>query len=164
MADIAVRRPGGTQAANNNLPTRELEPYRVFRDLLRWDPFQEMTPLWPDIGPAYLVPFEVKETKDAFQFKADVPGMKEQDVDVTLTGNRLTISGKRSSEKEETGDAYYTCERSYGSFSRSFTLPDGIDPEHIQANLNAGVLTVAVGKKAEFKPKKIAVQAEKAKA
>jgi len=158
MADIVVRRNGGQLN-----PTREMDPLRAFRDLLRWDPFQEISPVWPELAPAYLVPFEVKETQDAYQFKADVPGMKEQDIEVTLTGNRLTISGKRSSEKEETGDTYYTCERSYGSFSRSFTLPDGIDGDHVQARLNNGVLSVAIAKKPGFQPKKISVQTEKAK-
>ena len=161
MADIVVRRNPG-QAMT---PAREMEPFRMFRDLLRWDPFQEMAPIWPEVGAAYLVPFEVKETKDAFLFKADVPGIKEQDLEITLSGNRLTIGGKRTSEKEEGGDeTYYTYERSYGSFSRSFTLPDGIDPDHVQANLRNGVLSVAIAKKPEYQPKKIHVQADKAKA
>ncbi len=162
MADIAVRRANGGQTA---APSRELEPFRMVRDMLRWDPFQEMAPIWPEFVPAaYMVPFEVKETKDALQFKADVPGMKEQDLDVTLTGNRLTVAGKKTEEKEETGETYYTCERSYGSFSRSFTLPDGIDCDHVQADLRNGVLSIVIAKKPEYQPKKIAVKSEKAKA
>jgi HSP20 family protein len=106
--------------------------------------------------------FEVKETKDTFVFKADVPGIRESDLDVTLTGNRLSISGKREEEKEEKegeGARYYTYERSYGSFTRSFTLPDGVDAEHLRAELNGGVLTVVVPKKLEVQAKRIAVSA-----
>jgi HSP20 family protein len=66
--------------------------------------------------------FEVKETKEGFVFKADVPGIKEKDLEITMTGNRLTISGKREAEMEERSDTYYACERSYGSFTRAFTL------------------------------------------
>lgn len=80
---------------------------------------------------------------------------------MTMTGNRLTISGKREEEKEERGDTYYACERTYGSFSRAFTLPEGADMEHVQADLKASVLTIAVPKKPEVQPKKVAVKAEK---
>ncbi len=161
MADIAVRRTNGGQLAP--LP-RPPDPLNMVRDLLRWDPFQEMTPLWPEVTQAYLVPFEVKETKDAYEFKADVPGIKEQDLDLSLSGNRLTVSGKRDTEKEDTGETYYTYERSYGSFCRSFTLPEGIDMDHTRAELRNGVLSIVIAKKAEYQPKKIAVKTEKAKA
>jgi HSP20 family protein len=100
----------------------------------------------------------VKETKDAYVFKADLPGIREEDLDISLTGNRLTVSGKREEEKREEDDRFYAYERSYGSFSRSFTLPEGIDVEHAQADLNDGVLTVSVPKKPEVKPKKIEVK------
>lgn len=66
-------------------------------------------------------------------------------------------SGKRESEKTEKGDTYYTSERSYGSFTRAFTLPEGVDPSHIKAELKEGVLTLSVPKKPESQPKKIAV-------
>jgi HSP20 family protein len=91
-------------------------------------------------------------------FHADLPGVKEQDLEVTLTGNRLTIAGKREAEREEKTDTYYACERSYGSFSRSFTLPDGADGEHLRAELKDGVLAVAVPKKPEVQPKKVQVR------
>ena len=166
MADLTVRRTNGGQTQ----PTisRELaQPFRVMRDLLRWDPFQEMAPLWPSAFnyeaqiPQFMPAFEVKETKDGYLFKADVPGVKEQDIEVTLTGDRLTISGKRDEEKREQTDTYYSCERSYGSFTRSFTLPEGVDTNHVNAELKSGVLTVAVGKRPEVQPKRIDVKAEK---
>ena len=160
MADITVRRTNGGQLAPM---TRSPDPLNMVRDLLRWDPFQEMAPLWPDVTPAYMVPFEVKETKDTYEFKADVPGIKEQDLDISLSGNRLTVSGKRDTEKEATGETYYTYERSYGSFSRSFTLPEGIDMDPTHAELRTGVLSVVIAKKAEYQPKKIAVKTERAK-
>jgi HSP20 family protein len=157
MADIVVRRGSGSVQPP---ATRDLEPFRL-RDFIRWDPFQEMAPLWPmDVrNTAFPVAFEVKETKDAFQFRADVPGVKEQDIDVTLTGSRLAVSGKRDEEKEEEGDNYYTCERSYGSFTRLFTLPEGVDAQHVQAELRNGVLSISIPKMPAFQPKKIQVKA-----
>ena len=89
--------------------------------------------------------------------------MKDSDVEVSLTGNRLSITGKRDSEKEEKNDAYYVYERSYGSFSRSFTLPTGVDASHVAANLEKGVLTVSVAKTPEVQTKKIAIGGEKQK-
>lgn len=82
-------------------------------------------------------------------------GVKESDVDITRTGNCLTVSGKRESEREDAGDTYYAYERAYGSFTRSFTMPEGIDADHIHAELKDGVLMVAVPKKPDAQPKKI---------
>jgi HSP20 family protein len=104
--------------------------------------------------------FDVKETKEAYLFKADVPGIQDKDLEVTITGNRLTVGGKRDEEKEERSDRYYTYERNYGSFSRSFTLPDGADTDKLRASLDSGVLTVTVPKKPEVQPKKVAVKSE----
>jgi HSP20 family protein len=127
---------------------------------MRWDPFRELSRGVTGGGDlAGFVPsFEVKETKDSYIFKADLPGVKEDQVDISLTGNRLTISGQRQEEKKDEGDTYFTYERSYGSFSRAFTLPEGIDPDHVQAELKEGVLTVVVPKKPEVQPKRIQLQ------
>ncbi|HET7503511.1 MAG TPA: Hsp20/alpha crystallin family protein [Kofleriaceae bacterium] len=132
------------------------------RWLLRWDPFREMTPSMfapPAIEQAFSPAFEVKENKENFLFKADLPGMKEKDIEIKLSGVRLTISGKREADHEEKGETFYTFERSYGSFVRAFTLPDGIDPEHVVAELKDGVLTVVVPKKAIAQAKTIAIKA-----
>ncbi|MFN7135345.1 MAG: Hsp20/alpha crystallin family protein, partial [Myxococcales bacterium] len=102
--------------------------------------------------------FEVKETKDGYVFKADLPGVDEKDVDVSLTGNRLTISGRREAEERKEGETYFAYERSFGSFSRTFTLPEGVDTEHVDAELKNGVLTIQLGKRAEMKPRKIALK------
>jgi HSP20 family protein len=82
-----------------------------------------------------------------------------------MTGNRLTISGKREAEVEERTDTYYACERSYGSFTRAFTLPEGTDGgDRIRADLKEGVLTLLLPKKPELQPKRIEVKvAEKSK-
>ena len=156
MANIAVQKENGgkpVQAA----PAREWDPFRVMRQLMRWDPFTEMTPL---AGEAAFAPaFDVKETKDAFVFKADLPGIQEKDLEVKLNQNRLSVSGKREQEKSEKGDTFYTYERSYGSFARAFTLPEGVDGENIKAELKEGVLTLTLPKRPELQPKKIEVKA-----
>jgi HSP20 family protein len=128
-------------------------------DLLYGDPLASMWPSWPsEVSDVFDAAFEVKETKDAFIFKADVPGIEPQDLEVKLENNRLSISGKREQEKTEKGDTYYACERSYGSFVRSFTLPEGVDAEKIGADLKNGVLTLTLPKQPEAKPKQISVR------
>ena len=128
----------------------------MMQDLMRWDPFQELSRGMPSgEGMGFVPTFEVKETKDSYVFKADLPGVKESDVDISLTGNRLTVSGHRQEERKEEGETFYAYERSYGTFSRSFTLPEGIDHENVQAELKDGVLHVAVPKKPEVQPKRI---------
>lgn len=156
MADIAVRKnAGGAPVVNQG---RELEPYQLMRELLRWDPFGEMSPSWPESRPLAFAPaFEVKEVKNAYLFKADLPGVKEADLEVTMTGNRLTVTGKREEEHEEHQGTYFTRERSYGQFTRAFTLPEGADATQVHADLKAGVLTIAVPKRPEVQPKKVAI-------
>ena len=149
--------------SNNDEKTKAVAPVdpfqRMMRDMLRWDPFREIAPTWMMPEPVAFAPaFEVKETKDSFLFKADLPGVKDKDVEVKLLGNRLTISGKRDAEHEDKSDSYYTYERSYGSFMRAFTLPDGIDGDHVQADLKEGVLTVAIPKKENAQAKTIAIK------
>ena len=156
MGNIIVR----SQSGGEKRPARafEWDPFAIARDMLRFDPFREMIPTLPAIEPmGFNAAFEVRETRDAYLFKADVPGILEKDVEVTLTGNRLTINGKREAEKEDKSDTVYAYERSYGAFTRSFTLPDGIDGAHVRAELKEGVLTVAVPKTPEAKPQKIAL-------
>ena len=129
------------------------------RELMRWDPFSTMRPaLQAETADVLNVAFEVKETKDAFVFHADVPGMEIKDIDIKLQNNRLSISGKREQEKTDKSDTYYMYERSYGSFTRSFTLPEGVDGEKIAAELAHGVLTVTLPKKLEVKPKQVVVK------
>lgn len=132
------------------------DPFRVMDALLRWDPFREAGG-WSGQVPTFLPHFDVKETKDGYLFRADLPGVKESDLDISVTGKMLTISGKREEEHREEGEQYYASERSYGAFSRSFSLPDGADLDNVKADLKDGVLTVHLAKKPEVQPKKVAI-------
>ncbi|MCA9677003.1 MAG: Hsp20/alpha crystallin family protein [Myxococcales bacterium] len=140
------------------------DPFRSMRDLIRWDPFREMAPLLGRMErEAWAPAFEVRENADAYVFRADVPGIQEKDIEVTLTGDRLRITGKREHEEETKGDTIYTYERSFGSFSRAFTLPAGIDAEHCRSELKDGVLTLVVPKRPEAQAKKIPIAVGKSK-
>jgi HSP20 family protein len=158
MSELTVRKQNGGRTLGS-LVARDFEPFRLMREMLGWDPFREIAPLLPAGIPAYSPAFDVKETKDAFVFKADLPGIKEADVEITITGNRLTVAGKRETEKEEKEDTYYAYERSYGSFTRTFTLPDQVDTAHIKAELKSGELMIAVPKTAAAVAKKILIAA-----
>ncbi len=160
MSEIAIRKQNENKPAVTS--ERAWDPWRTMRSLLSWDPFREMA-AFPalDEGAVVVSPaFDVKETKDSYEFKADVPGIQEKDLEVSMTGNRLTVSGKREAEKEDKSDRYYAYERSYGSFTRSFSLPDGADSDKVRASLDKGVLSISVPKKPEVQAKKIAVKSE----
>jgi HSP20 family protein len=136
---------------NNTSPARySRDPFSIARDLFGWEPF------YGGASQAFTPTFEVKETNDQFVVRADVPGVEEKDVDISLHNGVLSISGTRTSEQRNEGDAYYVHERQYGSFSRSFALPDTADGDKVDASLTNGVLTVTIGKRAEAKPRKIA--------
>lgn len=139
-------------------PRRELartdwDPFRMMEQMLRgeYNRDEAVTP-WAD---RFVPAFDVKETQDAYVFKADLPGIAEKDIEISLTGNRLVVSGKREMEKREAKENWYAYEREYGSFSRAFTLPEGIDAEHVTADLKDGVLTLTVAKRPEVQPKRI---------
>ncbi len=127
------------------------DPFTFARDLLGWDPFGDLRP-----AAVFSPSFEVKETPEQFLVRADLPGVEEKDVDVSLHNGVLSISGSRTSEQRKEGEAYYVHERQYGSFSRSFALPDTADGDRVDASLTSGVLTVTIGKRTEVKPRKIA--------
>ena len=100
---------------------------------------------------------DVAEDEEYFVVRADLPGLEEPDVNVELEDNVLTISGERKSDTEERTDGYRRIERAYGTFSRSLTLPEGIDPEAIRASFNKGVLEVRIPKPEQRKPRKVAI-------
>ena len=129
------------------------DPFQLARDLFAWDPFSGGRQL-----SAYVPAFEVKETNEAFVLKADIPGVAESDVDIAVHNNILTISGTRNAEERKEGDSFALYERQYGSFSRSFSLPDTADGERVEAKLENGVLALTIWKKAEAKPRKIALK------
>jgi HSP20 family protein len=136
-----------------------------------WDPFRIMLEMFNEHGgrelrqpeQAFVPTFEVFERKDGYVFRADLPGVKQEDLDITLNANRLTVSGKREAEERKEGERFYAYERSFGTFSRSFTLPEGVDAEHVAAELKNGVLTLVVPKKPEIQPKKISIKATEVK-
>jgi HSP20 family protein len=157
MANIAVRKEVGEKPRPATI--QRWDPLRVMRQLMRWDPFTEMLPTWATEEAELFEPaFEVKENREGFLFKADLPGVDPKDLDVKVTQNRLTITGKREAEKEEKTDTYYACERSYGSFTRSFTLPEGVNADKIHAELKDGVLTLMLPKRPELQPKQVQVK------
>jgi len=154
MADI-VKRNGGQMT--------EWDPMRTMRDFLRWDPFREMAPIFSGSPAGFNPSIDVTENKDAYMFRVDVPGVKKEELEVTTTGNRLQISGKRDTEHETKTDTVYTYERQHGSFARSFTLPDGADLEHAKSELKDGVLTLMIPKQPGAQAKKIAITSSASK-
>lgn len=160
MAELAIRKTNGGQQRQG-----EQRPMNLLREMMKWDPFSELAPvLGLQPGEGIVASFDVKETPNAYIFKADIPGFTEKDLDITTAGNRLTISGNRRDEREDKGDTYYVCERRYGSFSRAFTLPQGIDVDHVNAEVKHGVLTVTVPRVAAPAAKKIQVKSASVKA
>ncbi len=103
---------------------------------------------------------DVTEDKDAYRLTAELPGMNEKDIEVSVTDSMLTLKGEKKQETEQKAKNYHVSERMYGSFERSFSLPDGIDASKIAANFTKGVLTVTLPKKPEAKiePKKVEVK------
>ena len=126
------------------------DPFALARELLSWDPLYTSRP-----ASAFVPSFEVKETSDSFVLKADLPGVDEKDLDISLHNGVLSISGSRQAEDRKDGESYALYERQFGSFTRSFSLPDIADTERVDAKLVNGVLTLTIAKKAEAKPRKI---------
>ena len=143
--------------------------------ITRWDPFREfvtlqdrMNRLFRDsFGPegreealtttTFAPPVDVYEDEHNVTLKIEVPGIEEKDIDVRIENNTLTVHGERKFEKEEKEENYRRVERQYGSFTRTFTLPNTVDQDSVQANYEKGVLKIKLAKKAEAKPKQIKV-------
>ncbi|WP_035347457.1 Hsp20/alpha crystallin family protein [Edaphobacter aggregans] len=100
---------------------------------------------------------DVYEDPHKVVMKVEVPGIKQEDLDVRVENNTLTVKGERKFESEEKEENFHRIERRYGSFVRSFTLPQTVDPESISANYDSGVLTITLNKKAEAKPKQVKI-------
>jgi HSP20 family protein len=134
--------------------------------LVRWDPFEEMNRLHDHFfsgrglaNQAFQVAVDIREEDDAFYVNAEVPGLAAEDVKVDIEKNVLTLSGERKVEKEETEGTFRRVERQYGSFTRSFTLPETVDTENISADLKEGVLALRLPKKDAPTPRSISVNA-----
>jgi HSP20 family protein len=92
--------------------------------------------------------------------KADLPGVKSEDIDVSVKGDLLTVSGKREQEKQTNEEHWHMVERSFGSFTRSFTLPEAVDTKALDAELKDGVLTLTLPKAPEAKPQRVQIKAK----
>jgi HSP20 family protein len=147
--------------------------------LIRWEPAREInslqqemnrlfssffdTPQAPGAGgtgsPRRWIPaMDLVETDEHFVLRADLPGLSEADVDLSLEQNVLTLSGERKPEHEEHAEGFYRLERASGSFSRSLTLPEGVDGNAITARFDKGVLEVRIPKPEARKPRKLQIQ------
>ena len=143
--------------------------------LTRWEPFREFSTmqnrmnrffreLYSPEGPeealtttSFAPPVDIYEDEHNITLKIDVPGIDENDIDVRIENNTLTVHGERTMEKEEKEENFRRVERQYGNFTRSFTLPSTVDPGQVSAHYDKGVLKIDLTKKAEAKPKQIKV-------
>jgi HSP20 family protein len=146
--------------------------------LIRWEPVRELNTIQSEMNRLFNTFFEAStpgnggtlgatrrwipamdlvESEDAFVLRADLPGLSESDVNIELEDNVLTISGERKAEHEERQEGYYRVERASGSFSRSLTLPEGVNPEAVSARFDKGVLEVRVPRPEQRKPRKVAI-------
>jgi len=134
--------------------------------IVRWEPVRELrllnslfdTPTFPQSASRRWIPaIDLLETEGEFVLRADLPGLAEQDVNIELEDNVLTLSGERKSEHEDRRQGYHRIERASGTFSRSLTLPEGIDPESIRASFEKGVLEVRIPKPEQRKPRKVQI-------
>ena len=142
--------------------------------LVRWEPMRELSTLQSEMNRLFSGFFDeqgqgngssrrwapaidVFEREDAIFLKADLPGLDEDDVRIEVNDNVLALSGERRSEAQEEKNGYYRVERSYGAFSRSLVLPEGVDPDRIEASFDRGVLEVKVPKPEVRQPRRIAI-------
>jgi len=147
-------------------------------NVIKYDPFRElrslqdeMTRLFAGVAPSNREEFlsggwapnvDIFENKDHLVLEADLPGMKRDDIDLSIENNVVTLRGERKFEKKDEGDNYHRVERSYGSFTRSFTLPQTVSAEGAEAEFKSGVLRISFPKREEVKARKIEVLGEDA--
>ena len=143
--------------------------------LTRWDPFREFATLQDRMNrlfrdsygsegreealttSTFAPPVDVYEDEHNVTLKIEVPGIDEKDIDVRIENNTLTVHGERKFEKEEKEENYRRVERQYGSFVRTFTLPQTVDQDSVQADYEKGLLKIKLAKREEAKPKQIKV-------
>lgn len=140
--------------------------------LVRWDPIRELDSLQGDMNRLFdrffegrtangsrrwIPPMDLVETEDHLVLRGDLPGLAEDDVDIEIKDNVLTVSGERKTENEEKNEGYFRVERAFGSFSRSLTLPPGVDADKVEAKFDKGVLEVLIPKPAEAKPTRVQI-------
>jgi HSP20 family protein len=138
-------------------PVRELanlqdRMYRMFND--SFSPVTSQESLAPG---SFVPPVDVYEDEQGIALKMEVPGVEEKDIDIRLENNLLTVHGERKLESETKEENYHRIERRYGTFTRSFTLPNTVNQEEVKASYAKGVLSIHLGKRAEARPKQIKV-------
>jgi HSP20 family protein len=111
----------------------------------------------------FVPPVDIYEDENKLMLKVEIPGMRQEDLDVRMENNTLTVMGERSFQTEEKEENFHRVERRYGTFYRAFTVPNTIDPESIKAEYDAGVLHLELQKRPETKPKQIKVNVGSAK-
>jgi len=142
--------------------------------LTKWDPFREMEDVfdryskalsWPRLGGSEIMTggdwaprVDIAETEKEFIIKAEIPEVKKEEVKISVDNGILSIRGERKQEKEEKGKKFHRVERYYGSFTRSFTLPDNVDETKIEASFKDGMLNIQIPKSEKSKPKAIDVK------
>lgn len=132
------------------------DPFSLARELFDFEPFA-----WPRAEAAksgFVPTFNVIETPEGFVLEADLPGVAESDIAITLEKDTLVISGSRSAAEKKETDSYHLVERRYGKFERRFKLPELADGDNVTANLANGVLTVKVPKRPEVAPRTIEIK------
>jgi len=140
--------------------------------IVRWDPFKDLVSLrerfdrfFEDLLPAERELFEgewspradIHETDKAMVIDAELPGVQDKDIDISVQGNNLILKGERERERDAKKENFHRIERSYGSFYRSFMLPTYVDLDHIEAKHVDGLLRITIPKKPELKPRKVKV-------
>jgi HSP20 family protein len=143
-------------------PSREMEEIgRRFEDVFGRPFLPGIWRVFPSEELVWAPAIDVLEKEDKFVVKVELPGVNEEDVNVSVAGGTLTIEGEKKTESEIKNKGYYYSETSYGSFSRSITIPSTVDASKIEANYDKGVLEITLPKAPEVKPKKIAVAIKK---
>ena len=136
-------------------PSRPRDVFSAMRDEMDrvFERFEHGWPRWPTLfrreGAITVPELDVRENTNAIVVEAELPGVDEKDVSVTVANGVLTIKGEKKHEKEEKGENYYLAERSFGSFERSIRLPDTVDDAKVEAKFDKGVLKVTAAKKPE---------------
>jgi len=140
----------------NELPSRIWqETSSLFDNFLN----DTLMPSFPRINENWLPAVDVLEKDGNLILRAEIPGVNEKDIDLKLEGNMLTLKGEKRQESQEKRDNYHRMESYYGSFSRSFTLPESADRDQIKADYKNGILTITIPQKPEVRPREIPVAA-----
>lgn len=155
---IAKETTPPTEAMRGPLMSLRSDIDRLFEDFMSWSPFrggmlEEPFARLGLVRGAVRPRADLIEKEDGYEIDIDVPGLKKDDLEIALTDNTLTVRGKVEGTKEEEGKEYYFCERHRGSFARAFSLPEGIDADKVEADLQEGVLTITLPKSPEAQKK-----------